>query len=95
TDDTIPLDVTAQTRCIAGKAYVAVTAVNDDTASAAVTITTPYGTKAFPEILPGKTAYQSFNTRAASIQAGTVTVTATRDGQTSNYQAPYTAATCS
>ncbi|WP_432925088.1 M14 family metallopeptidase [Microbispora sp. CA-135349] len=94
----LPLTVTASSRCIGTSAYVAVTAVNDSDAPATVTLNTPYGTKTVADVAPGKQAYQSFNTRAAQVDAGKVTVTGTGTigGKqvTTSYDAAYTAAGC-
>ncbi|MET8867410.1 ThuA domain-containing protein [Nonomuraea sp. NPDC004580] len=95
----VELVVSAASRCIGASAYVAVTAVNRSDASAAVTLTTPFGTKTVAGVTPGKQAYQSFNSRAGQIEAGTVTVkgTATIGGRevTSSYDAAYPALDCS
>ncbi|TQS07663.1 DUF1349 domain-containing protein [Microbispora hainanensis] len=97
-DPEVKLTVTAASRCIGTSAYVAVTAVNDGDVPATITLTTPFGTKTVADVAPGKQAYQSFNTRAGNIDAGTVTVTgtATIDGKqaTSSYDADYAAASC-
>ncbi|WP_211590268.1 ThuA domain-containing protein [Microbispora sp. H11081] len=94
----VELTVTASSRCIGTSAYLAVTAVNAGEVPATVTLTTPYGSKTVADVAPGKQAYQSFNTRAGQIEAGTVTVTgtATIDGKqvTSSYEAAYAAASC-
>ncbi|WP_328709857.1 glycosyl hydrolase family 95 catalytic domain-containing protein [Microbispora hainanensis] len=94
----VKLTVTASSRCIGSSAYVAVTAVNDSDVPATITLTTPYGSKTVADVAPGKQAYQSFNTRTAQIEAGTVTVkaTATIDGKqvTSSYDVAYSAASC-
>ncbi|MEU7914109.1 M14 family metallopeptidase [Microbispora bryophytorum] len=94
----LALTATASSRCIGTSAYVAVTAVNGSDAPATVTLTTPYGNKTVADVAPGKQAYQSFNTRAEQLDAGTVTVTgtATVNGKqvTSSYDAPYTATGC-
>ncbi|MEV5559350.1 ThuA domain-containing protein [Nonomuraea wenchangensis] len=95
----VELAVSAASRCIGTSAYVAVTAVNTSETAATVTLTTPYGTKTVAGVAPGKQAYQSFNSRAGQIDAGTVTVkgTATISGQevTSSYDAAYPALDCS
>ncbi|MNH46134.1 hypothetical protein D3C79_1087890 [compost metagenome] len=44
-----------------------------------VVVETPHGRKTFAGVAPEKSAQQSFATRAASIPAGEVTVTATGD----------------
>ncbi|MEU8280062.1 glycoside hydrolase N-terminal domain-containing protein [Microbispora bryophytorum] len=94
----VKLTVTASSRCIGTSAYLAVTAVNDSDVPATITLTTPFGSKTVADVAPGKQAYQSFNTRAAQIDAGTVTVkaTATIDGKqvTSTYNADYSGASC-
>ncbi|MEW9551956.1 ThuA domain-containing protein [Nonomuraea sp. NPDC050783] len=94
----VELTVTASSRCIGTSAYVAVTAVNTAEVAAAVTLTTPYGSKAVAAVAPGKQAYQSFNSRAGQIGAGTATVkgTATIGGEqvTSSYDAAYPALSC-
>ncbi|GLX11037.1 alpha-L-fucosidase [Microbispora sp. NBRC 16548] len=96
---TVKLTVTAASRCIGTSAYVAVTAVNNGDVPATITPTTPFGSKTVADVAPGKQAYQSFNTRAAHIDAGTATAkgTATIDGKqvTTSYDAAYTAASCS
>ncbi|MBD5785525.1 family 43 glycosylhydrolase [Cellulosimicrobium terreum] len=71
----LAVDVTP--RCLAGKAYVAVRATNGEDVPVDVTLSTPYGEKAFAAVAPGKNAYQSFAVRAATVEAGTVTVTGT------------------
>ncbi|MGA5762068.1 ThuA domain-containing protein [Nonomuraea bangladeshensis] len=95
----VELAVSAASRCIGASAYVAVTAVNTSETAATVTLTTPYGTKTVAGVAPGKQAYQSFNSRAGQIDAGTVTVkgTATIGGRevTSSYDAAYPALDCS
>ncbi|WP_211590590.1 family 43 glycosylhydrolase [Microbispora sp. H11081] len=94
----VELTVTASSRCIGSSAYVAVTAVNNAEAPATITLTTPYGSTTVADVAPGKQAYQSFNTRAGQIDAGTATVTATATiggtRVTSSYDTPYTAAAC-
>ncbi|MEU4694736.1 family 43 glycosylhydrolase [Actinoplanes sp. NPDC023714] len=82
-DESAPLAVTAQSRCIGGKAYVAVTARNASASSLDVGLVTPYGKKAFDRVLSGANAYQSFPSRAASIPAGT----ASANGVTASYPA--------
>jgi hypothetical protein len=94
----VPLSVTATSRCVGTSAYVAVTAVNDGDAPASVTLSTPYGSTTVADVAPGKQAYQSFNARAGQIGAGKATVkgTATIDGKqvTSTYDAAYNAISC-
>jgi arabinoxylan arabinofuranohydrolase len=73
----VPVTVTAQSRCLGGRAYVAVQAHNDHDGPVRIDIETGYGERSFPAVAPGANAYQSFTTRAASVAAGSVTVRAT------------------
>ena len=87
--------VTAQARCLAGKAYVAVRALNEDDVPLTVTLETPYGTKTVENVAPGANAYQAFNARSGAIDAGTATVTATdAEGRTATITAEHDALTC-
>ncbi|GAA2866875.1 ThuA domain-containing protein [Nonomuraea rubra] len=94
----VKLTVSASSRCIGTSAYVAVTAVNVSDVPVTVTLTTPFGTKTVADVAPGKQAYQSFNSRAGQIDAGSVTVkgAATIGGEqvTSSYDAAYPALSC-
>ncbi|QJW38633.1 ExeM/NucH family extracellular endonuclease [Cellulosimicrobium protaetiae] len=68
-------DVVVSPRCMAGKVYVAVKAVNGDDVPVDVVLSTPYGSRTFTGVAPGAAAYQSFAVRATSVPAGSVTVT--------------------
>ncbi|ARK03586.1 hypothetical protein B8281_01405 [Cellulosimicrobium sp. TH-20] len=70
----VAVTATAEVRCLAGKAYVAVRVVNDDDVPLDVDVATPWGAKSFPSVAPGKNAYQSFAVRGAT--TGPVTATA-------------------
>ncbi|MBN0038578.1 family 43 glycosylhydrolase [Cellulosimicrobium cellulans] len=74
---TVDLDVDVSPRCLAGKTYIAVRATNAGSVPADLTLTTPFGEKSFTDVAPGRNAYQSFPTRATSVEAGTVAVTGT------------------
>ncbi|WP_244286359.1 DUF1349 domain-containing protein [Cellulosimicrobium cellulans] len=92
----IAVTITAETRCMAGKTFVAVRAANDDAVPLAIALETPYGSKEFADVAPGANAYQSFASRAAGVDAGTVTVTATdAEGRTFSGTADYAARACS
>ncbi|SDT24851.1 family 43 glycosylhydrolase [Actinoplanes derwentensis] len=67
---TVPITATAQARCLAGKAYVAVTARNGHSAAVDIELATPYGNRKVSNVAPGSSAYQSFNTRLTSLPAG-------------------------
>ena len=73
----VPLDVEVSSRCLAGKAYVAVRATNTGTTPVDVTLATPYGERSSTGVVPGANASQSFASRATAVPAGTATVTAT------------------
>ncbi|MCB7136070.1 M28 family peptidase [Cellulosimicrobium marinum] len=91
-------NLTAQARCLNGTAYVAVRATNDETGWADVRIRTAFGEKKFTKEASGSNAYQAFNTRAASVEAGTATVSAYvwNDGDPRHqvYEVPFDAITC-
>lgn len=71
------VEVSATSRCVAGKAYLLVVANNTEAVSADITITTSYGAKAFNSVEPGKNAFHAFTTRVANLAAGEVVVRAT------------------
>lgn len=73
----LPVTVTAQVRCLGGKAYVAVQARNDDDEPVGITVQTPYGDRSFAAVAPGANVYQSFHTRTASVGVGSATVRVT------------------
>ncbi|WP_154797623.1 alpha/beta hydrolase-fold protein [Cellulosimicrobium protaetiae] len=85
-----PATVTAEARCLAGKAYVAVRATSTAVVPVDVELATPYGTRLVADVAPGASAYQSFPVRAATVPAGEATVTA--EGRTA--VVPYAALTC-
>ena len=97
-DASVELTVTAQSRCVAGTAQVSVRAVNDGDVKADVAVATPFGTKTFKNVSPGKSASQTFSSRTATIDAGTATVTGTAIVEgitvTTPYEAGYEAISC-
>ncbi|RAK27476.1 chitobiase/beta-hexosaminidase-like protein [Actinoplanes lutulentus] len=86
----ITVEATAKSQCIGKNAYVAVTAKNVGDEPVTVELITAYGSKTVANVAPGKSAYQTFNSRAVSVPAGEATVKA---GGT-QITAPYTAITC-
>jgi hypothetical protein len=72
---------TASTRCVAGKVSLVVTARNTDEAAADFGIASAFGTKSFTAVAPGDSVSLVFATRAVSVAAGEVTVSATADGR--------------
>jgi len=85
-----PLTVTAEARCLAGSAYVAVRATSTADAPVDVELATPYGTRVVTGVAPGASAYQAFPVRAAEVPAGEATATA--EGRTA--VVPYDALAC-
>ncbi|MEO3926866.1 family 43 glycosylhydrolase [Micromonosporaceae bacterium B7E4] len=79
----LPVTVTVQPRCLAGRAYVAVQARNDHDAPVDIVLETVHGARSFQDVAPGANAYQAFGTRATSVAAGsaTVRVTGSVDGE--------------
>jgi hypothetical protein len=94
----LDVTVTAQARCLAGRAYVAVRATNESDVPVDVTLETPFGTRTVADVQPGKNAYQSFAVRSTSVDAGTARVTAVGevDGTevTTELDASYDAVSC-
>lgn len=87
------VEVTA--RCLAGTAFVAVRATNTDEQTAEIVLSTPFGDRTYAAVAPGGNAYQSFSSRAAAVDAGAVSVTATAPGREPvTVQAPYEAKRC-
>ncbi|MEU4694737.1 Ig-like domain-containing protein [Actinoplanes sp. NPDC023714] len=66
----LDLEVTAKSQCLGKNAYVAVTAKNTGDEPVTVELVTPYGSRTVANVAPGKSAYQSFNSRTGSIPAG-------------------------
>ena len=87
------IEVQARTQVIGGTTYLSVSARNADEVPLTIEMVNPYGSRTVPDVAPGRSAYQSFNTRRATVPAGTVTVTATGtvDGAplTMQVEAPY------
>ncbi|MGW0504583.1 carbohydrate binding domain-containing protein [Micromonospora sp. NPDC003241] len=94
----LPVTVSAQTRCVGGKAYVAVQARNDHDAPVNVVLESAYGQRSVSAVAPGASAFQQFTTRTAAVPAGTATVrvTGSIDGRdvTTVRTAEHAAATC-
>lgn len=92
------VDAQARTRCVGTNVYVAVEVRNGGEVPLTVELITPYGSRTVAGVAPGKSANQSFNSRAGSVPAGTATVkvTGTVDGApvTMQIAAEYTALSC-
>ncbi len=94
----LDVEVTAGTRCVAGKALVTVQATNNEDLPVSVAFETSYGTKSFASVAPGKNAVHAFTTRLASVPEGVASAefSATVDGEpvTAEGEAAYAAHTC-
>lgn len=87
---------TASTRCVAGKAVVVTTVRNADEVALDATATSAFGSKSFA-LDADESASASFSTRAKTIAAGTVNVTAADPADTArslNTTAAYAATSC-
>lgn len=82
----VDLTVTAEARCLAGRAYLAVRATNGEDVAIDVRHYTPFGEKRFAAVQPGTAAYQSYATRQASLDDGSVTVAGYVPGATPRYE---------
>ncbi|MBD5785781.1 hypothetical protein IF650_06265 [Cellulosimicrobium terreum] len=92
--DGLDVSTEARARCLAGKAYVAVRATNDDTVPVDITLATPFGTRTVADVAPGRSAYQSFAVRATSVGAGSAELSASGDGRSFDGDAAYDAVAC-
>ncbi len=92
------VEVQARSQCLGAKVYVAVSARNADDMPLTIELITPYGSRTVSNVVPGKSAYQAFNTRVDAVLAGTATVRATGvvNGQpvTAQFEAPFGALSC-
>jgi len=84
--------IVAESRCLAGTAYVAVRATNGEDEAVSLRLVTPFGQRAFGQVAPDANAYQSFNARSSSLDAGTVSVVARLAGGGENHSQTYDAA---
>ncbi|MCB7135184.1 ExeM/NucH family extracellular endonuclease [Cellulosimicrobium marinum] len=82
----VDVAVTAQARCLAGTAYLAVRATNGEDVRIDVRHYTPFGEKRFAGVQPGSSAYQAYNSRQSSIEGGSVTVAGYVSGATPRYE---------
>ncbi|SFR70321.1 Glycosyl hydrolases family 43 [Agromyces sp. CF514] len=94
TNPDVAVETTATSRCVAGKVSLVASVKNVDTRTADVSVETAYGTKTFVGVLPGKTVSQAFSTRAASMDAGFVGVSATAAGASFSGSTAYPTRSC-
>jgi Zn-dependent M28 family amino/carboxypeptidase len=81
--------IQAEARCLNGTAYVAVRATNGEDEPVSLRLVTPFGQRAFGQVAPDANAYQSFSTRSASTDAGSVSVVARLAGAGENHAQTY------
>lgn len=87
-------DYTAATACVGGKAIVTVRFRNTGDAAAAVSVTSPFGTKSWASVAPKGLVANNFAAPGKVIAAGEVTVSTVVNGQTATDTVPVTARTC-
>ncbi|MGO2739729.1 MAG: hypothetical protein ACTIAP_01855, partial [Cellulosimicrobium funkei] len=92
--DVVLVEVEVSPRCLAGKPYVAVRAVNVSDAAVDVELASSLGTRSFVGVAPGASAYQSFAARSATGDLD-VTVTATGADGTQTVEQVVTVPSCS
>ncbi|MFG2060930.1 family 43 glycosylhydrolase [Micromonospora sp. NPDC048871] len=96
--DQLPVTATAQTRCIGANVYLAVQARNDHDGPVDIELETAHGKRTVSGVAAGANAYQQFNTRTATLTAGSVTVrvTGSIEGRTvtTTHTVPHSGATC-
>jgi hypothetical protein len=79
-------------RCVAGKVTLVTTVTNTGTAAVSGSIASTHGSTTFTGLGAGKSVSKTLATRAASVDAGTVTVTV--QGSPTPVTADYRATTC-
>ncbi|KZM33823.1 GH92 family glycosyl hydrolase [Oerskovia enterophila] len=75
-DRGVEVVASARAQCTGRTGAVVVRVVNDDSVPLDVVVATAWGTKTFSQVAPGRSAAQTFSTRSADVEAGSVTVTA-------------------
>ncbi|OLT54318.1 hypothetical protein [Cellulosimicrobium sp. CUA-896] len=92
--DGLVVSAVARAQCMAGSAYVAVRATNDDTVPVDVTLETPFGSRTVTGVEPGRSAYQAFPVRSAGVDAGSARVTASGDRRSAEADVAFDAIGC-
>ncbi|GAA1412167.1 immunoglobulin-like domain-containing protein [Oerskovia paurometabola] len=96
-DPDLAVEVSATAKCVAGKVAVSVRAVNHEDVPVDLKATSPFGSKTFTGVAPGRSASQAFATREGSVAEGVVTITASTTGAspvTATIEASYPALAC-
>lgn len=94
----LAVEAEATTRCVAGKVVLAVKVTNADDVPVAASVTTTFGSKSAISLAAGKSASNTFTTRAGSVPAAAaeVSVTGSIDGEevSTTVEADYAAKSC-
>ncbi len=93
-EPTLDVTVTADTRCVVGRAVLTVRANNGEDRPVTVEADTAYGSTVFTDLGPERGASHAFTTRQASLPAGDVDVTLSADGVSVPVTVPYAARSC-
>ena len=80
--------------CLGGNVWLDVSLTNTDSEAISATITTPFGSRNVNKIKPEATKARAFNSRSASIDEGTVEVSATAGTRTFSKTMTYEAKDC-
>ncbi|WP_265521705.1 LamG-like jellyroll fold domain-containing protein [Oerskovia flava] len=92
--DELDVTIEAAARCLGGRAFLTVRATNDEDDPVDLTVTTPFGKKSFADVGPGKSAFQTFNSRATALEPGTATWDVTHGDESATLTAGYDGHEC-
>ncbi|MFH8252766.1 Ig-like domain-containing protein [Microbacterium sp. B2969] len=91
----LAVEATVTPRCTTGKVTLVTAVHNGADVPVDIEVISAYGSKSFTAVQPGKSVSIAFTTRAASITAGTVTVSASAaDGRAAEAEVDYPVTTC-
>jgi hypothetical protein len=76
-EPTLDIHVEVGTKCLGNKVRVVASASNGEDVAVDLAFTTEFGTRSASDVAPGKTKSYTFNTKAAEVPAGEISVTAT------------------
>ncbi|MBP1240799.1 hypothetical protein ABID92_001384 [Frigoribacterium sp. PvP120] len=88
------VQASASSRCVAGKVTVMGTGTNASDSTVELTMSSPWGSRTFTGVAPGKTVSAAFSSRSASIAAGELSVTSKAASGSRTVTAPYAAIVC-
>lgn len=89
----VKVQLSAEARCVAGKAQLVLRAVNGGDTAASLTLSSAYGSKSVT-VAAGATTSATFTTRAATVPAGEAKAAVTQGSATATVTAAYAARTC-